>query len=99
MIVGPTKSYKFNRSDRLLIPVGPVRPELTENFYLVVYRISLKLIAMIKFDYRWLTPKVLQSSTQKEISSLDYDGCARLKREEIGEYLDRLVATQDIWIE
>ena len=29
MIVGPTKSYRFNRSDRLHIPVGPVRPELT----------------------------------------------------------------------
>jgi len=51
MIVGPTKSYRFNRSDRLLIPVGPVRPELTENFYLVVYRVSLKLIAVIKFNY------------------------------------------------
>ena len=52
MIVGPTKSYSFNWFDRLLIPVGPVRSELTENFYLVVYRISLKLIAMIKFNYR-----------------------------------------------
>jgi len=52
MIVGPTKSYRFNWSDRLLIPVEPVRPELTENFYLVVYRVSLKQIAMIKFNYR-----------------------------------------------
>ena len=52
IIVGPTKSYRFNRSDRLLIPVGPVQPELTENFYLVVYHVSLKLIAMIKFNYR-----------------------------------------------
>ena len=52
MIVGPTKLYRFNRSDQLLIPVGPVRPELIENFYLVVYRVSLKLIAVIKFNYR-----------------------------------------------
>jgi len=52
IIMGPTKSYRFNRSDRLLIPVGPVRPELTEIFYLVVYHVSLKLISVIKFNYR-----------------------------------------------
>ena len=52
MIVGPTKSYRFNRSDRLLIPVGPIRPELTEKFNLVVYRASLKLTVVIKFNYK-----------------------------------------------
>ena len=52
IIVGPTKSYSFNWSDRLLIPVGPVQSELTENFYLVVYHVSLKLIVVIKFNYR-----------------------------------------------
>ena len=57
MIVGPTKSYSLDQSDRLLIPIGPVRPELTENFYLMIYRVSLKLIVMIKFNY---TPSVLK---------------------------------------
>ena len=52
MIVGPTKSYRFNRSDRLLIPVGLVQPELTKKIYLVVYHVSLKVIAVIKFNYR-----------------------------------------------
>ena len=52
MIVGPTKSYRFNRSDWLLVPVGPVQLELTKKFYLVVYHVSLKLIAVIKFNYR-----------------------------------------------
>ena len=52
IIVGPTKSFRFNRSDRILIPVGPVQPELTKKIYLVVYHVSLKLIAVIKFNYR-----------------------------------------------
>ena len=52
MIVGSIRSYKFDRSDRLLTPIGPIRPELTENFHLVVYCVSLKLMAVIKFNYR-----------------------------------------------
>ena len=46
------KYNKFNRSDRLGQPVGPVGAELTENFYLVVYGVSLNLIVVIKFNYR-----------------------------------------------
>ena len=52
MIVEPTKLYRFNRPDRLLIPVGPVRSELIKLFCLIIYRVSLKLIAVIKFNYK-----------------------------------------------
>ena len=52
LIVGSNRSYRFDRSDRLLIPVGPIRPELTEKFNLVVYHASLKLTVVIKFNYK-----------------------------------------------
>ena len=53
MIVGLNRSYRFDRSDRLLTPIGPIWPELnikvsTSNFC----RTNLKLTTVIKFNYR-----------------------------------------------